>query len=57
MYQTFNMGMGFAVIVKKQDENKSLKILKKHTESETKTVGVIEKGKGVELKSQKSIKF
>ena len=50
MYQTFNMGMGFAVIVSNLDVNKSIKILKKHSKSDIKIVGKIQKGKGVELK-------
>jgi len=31
MYQTFNMGMGLAVIVSKKDAEKAIKILKKHS--------------------------
>ena len=50
MYQTFNMGMGLATIVSKNDVNETMKILKKHSKSEIKIVGKIEKGKGVELK-------
>ena len=49
MYQTFNMGMGFAVIVAKKDADTSLKTLKKHSKSEVKVVGRIGKGKGVEV--------
>jgi len=49
MYQTFNMGMGFAIIVSEKDAEKSLDILKKHTKSKVKIVGKIEKGKGVEF--------
>ena len=56
MYQTFNMGMGFAVIVAKKDVDKTLKTLKKHSKSEVKVVGRIEKGKGVEAPGLK-IKF
>ena len=56
MYQTFNMGMGFAVIVAKKDVDKTLKTLKKHSKSEIKVVGRIEKGKGVEAPGLK-IKF
>ncbi len=47
MYQTFNMGMGFAVIVSKEDTEKTVSVLKKHSESEIKIVGEIKKGKGV----------
>ena len=50
MYQTFNMGMGLAVIVTKKDEKKTIDILKKHSESEVKIVGRITKGQGVEHK-------
>ena len=47
MYQTFNMGMGFAVIVSSTDVDKTLKILKKYSQARVKQVGRIEKGKGV----------
>ena len=47
MYQTFNMGMGLTIIVSKDDVEESLKILKKHSLSDVKIVGKIEKGKGV----------
>ncbi len=57
MYQTFNMGMGLAIIVSKKNVKKAIDILKKYTKSDVKIVGIIEKGKGVELKSPKSIKF
>jgi len=50
MYQTFNMGMGLAIVVSKESTNETLKILKKHTRSKVKIVGKIEKGKGVEYK-------
>lgn len=49
MYQTFNMGMGFAIILSKKDANNAINILKKHSKSEVKIVGKIEKGKGVEF--------
>jgi len=49
MYQTFNMGMGLAIIVSKNDVNETMKILKKYSKSEIKIVGKIEKGKGVEF--------
>ena len=48
MYQTFNMGMGLAIIVSKKDAEEAVEILKKHSSSEVKIVGRIEKGKGVE---------
>ena len=50
MYQTFNMGMGFAVIVSKNDADKTVKLLKKYSKSKVKIVGKIEKGKSVEFK-------
>jgi len=53
MYQTFNMGMGFAIIVAKKDMGKTIKILKKHSNSEVKIVGRVEKGKGVQYKNMK----
>jgi len=49
MYQTFNMGMGFSVIVDKNDVDEAVKILKKFSNSEIKIVGKVKKGSGVEL--------
>ena len=49
MYQTFNMGMGFAVIVSEEDADETTKILKKYSKSEVKVVGRIENGMGVEV--------
>ncbi|MGF3554611.1 MAG: phosphoribosylformylglycinamidine cyclo-ligase, partial [Thermoplasmatota archaeon] len=50
MYQTFNMGMGLAVILSEKDVEKSIKIIKKYSKSKVKIVGKIEKGSGVEFK-------
>jgi len=50
MYQTFNMGMGLAVIVSEKDVENSIKIIKKYSKSDVKVVGEIQKGKGVEFK-------
>lgn len=50
MYQTFNMGMGLAIIVSDEDVEDAVKILKKKSKSEVKIIGKIEKGKGVEFK-------
>ena len=49
MYQTFNMGMGLAVVISKKDVNKTIKVLKKYSKSEAKVVSRVEKGKGVEV--------
>ena len=49
MYQTFNMGMGLVIIISEKDANKSINILKKHTDSEVKIIGKIKKGKGVDF--------
>jgi len=49
MYQTFNMGMGLAIIVSEKDVDETIKILKKHSKSKVKVVGRIKKGKSVEL--------
>jgi len=49
MYKTFNMGMGFAIIIHKKDVDKTIKILKKHSHADVKIVGVIEKGNGVSV--------
>ena len=50
MYQTFNMGMGLAVIVSDEDVKEAMRMLKNFSKSEVKIVGRIEKGKGVEVK-------
>lgn len=47
MYQTFNMGMGFAVIVSHDDAEKTIELLSKHSEMQVKIVGAIKKGSGV----------
>jgi phosphoribosylformylglycinamidine cyclo-ligase len=47
MYKTFNMGLGFIIVVSNDDVNESLKILKKYSLSNVKIVGRIEKGKNV----------
>jgi phosphoribosylformylglycinamidine cyclo-ligase len=50
MYQTFNMGMGFSVIVSEDDAEETVSILKKLSQSEVKLVGGIKKGKNVVFK-------
>jgi phosphoribosylformylglycinamidine cyclo-ligase len=47
MYQTFNMGMGFVIIVAEKDAKTSLKILKNFSKTKVKIVGKIKKGSGV----------
>ena len=49
MYQTFNMGTGFMVIIPEKKKKRALEILKKHSEAEVKIIGEIEKGKGVHI--------
>ena len=49
MYQTLNMGMGFAVIVSQKDVDRALNLLNKHTSVDVKVVGRIEKGSGAEV--------
>ena len=49
MYQTFNMGMGFAVIVAEKDAKETISILKRYSSVDVKIVGQIEKGAGVEV--------
>jgi phosphoribosylformylglycinamidine cyclo-ligase len=49
MYQTFNMGMGFVIVVSDKDVDQTIKILKKFSDSEVKIVGKVVKGSGVEL--------
>ncbi len=55
MYQTFNMGMGMAIIIPEDYVEESIKILKKHSKLNVKIVGKIKKGKGVELPEKKLI--
>lgn len=47
MYQTFNMGMGFAIIVPSFEKKKALQILKKYSSYEVKEVGYVKEGSGV----------
>ena len=47
MYQTFNMGMGFAIIVEKKDVEETLDILHKTSQATSQIVGTITKGTGV----------
>ncbi len=47
MYQTFNMGMGFAIIVAEDQLDLSIQTLQKHSKSKIQHVGYIQKGKGV----------
>jgi len=49
MYQTFNMGMGLAIIVSEKDTDKSISILKKYSAAEIKAIGKIKKGNRVEV--------
>lgn len=49
MYQTFNMGMGMAVVVAKEDVETALKVLKKYSDATVKVAGTIKKGTGVEV--------
>jgi phosphoribosylformylglycinamidine cyclo-ligase len=49
MYQTFNMGMGLAVVVDKHDVEMTMKMLKKYSEATVKEVGIIGKGSGVDV--------
>lgn len=47
MYQTFNMGMGFVIILEKEMADDAIDILEKESESKAKIVGHVERGKGV----------
>jgi phosphoribosylformylglycinamidine cyclo-ligase len=49
MYQIFNMGMGLAVVVDKEDVGTTMKVLKKYSEATVKDVGIIDTGTGVEV--------
>ncbi len=49
MYKTFNMGMGFAILIDKKDVEESINIIKKYSNIDFKIVGRIEKGRGVSV--------
>lgn len=49
MYQTFNMGMGFAIIVPESNKDEAIQILKKNSTYKVQQVGTIKKGSGVSL--------
>jgi len=49
MYQIFNMGMGFAVVVANEDADETIKILQNHSDATVKLVGTVKKGTGVEV--------
>ncbi len=51
MFKTFNMGMGFAVIVSKEDADDAFDILSKKSEMKVKKVGHIKKGSGIRVPS------
>lgn len=53
MYKTFNMGMGFSIIIDKKDIDESINILQKNSKFNVKIVGKIEKGSGVSLPNLK----
>lgn len=49
MYQIFNMGMGFTVVVEEDDVAETIKILQNYSEATVKRVGTVTKGTGVEV--------
>ncbi|RLF40965.1 MAG: phosphoribosylformylglycinamidine cyclo-ligase [Thermoplasmata archaeon] len=49
MYQTFNMGTGFMIIASEENHRETLEILKKSSNIDIKTVGYIERGRGVHI--------
>ena len=53
MYQTFNMGMGMAIIVSAEDTDTTLSLLKKHPTATVQKIGTIQKGSGVTVPSLK----
>ena len=52
MYQTFNMGLGFVIVVKESDVDQTMKILKKYSHADVQLIGQIEKGEGLALPSE-----
>jgi phosphoribosylformylglycinamidine cyclo-ligase len=55
MHQTFNMGLGFAVLVRPQDEDRTLALLRKSFPA--RTVGRATKGGGVRVPSLPGVSF
>jgi phosphoribosylformylglycinamidine cyclo-ligase len=53
MYQIFNMGMGFAIIVEEADASETIKTLQTYSDATVKRVGIVQKGAGVEVPSLK----
>jgi phosphoribosylformylglycinamidine cyclo-ligase len=53
MYQIFNMGMGFAIIVEEADASETIKTLQTYSDATVKRVGTVQKGAGVEVPSLK----
>jgi phosphoribosylformylglycinamidine cyclo-ligase len=49
MYQIFNMGMGFAIIIANEDVEETIKILQNYSGATVKRVGTVKKGTGVEV--------
>lgn len=49
MYQIFNMGMGFAIVVEEDDAAETMKILESYSDATVKRVGTVLKGTGVEV--------
>jgi len=49
MYQIFNMGMGFTVIVEHEDAEETIKILQNYSDATVKRIGIVKKGTGVEV--------
>ena len=49
MYQIFNMGMGFAVIVSADAGMETIEILQKYSDATVKRVGFVKKGSGVSV--------
>ncbi|MFO8133408.1 MAG: AIR synthase-related protein, partial [Thermoplasmatota archaeon] len=49
MYQTFNMGMGLAIVVAEADVDTTLDVLARHSEMDAAVVGHVVAGTGVEL--------
>jgi phosphoribosylformylglycinamidine cyclo-ligase len=55
MYQTFNMGLGYAVVVRPQDEGEALRVLRKHCPA--RVVGVATPGGKVRVEGVRAAVF
>jgi phosphoribosylformylglycinamidine cyclo-ligase len=49
LYQTFNMGIGFVVVVRSRRESQALEVLADHGEAKARVIGQVKRGRGVTI--------